>query len=791
MAGDNRLDLIIALRDLVTAPLRRLQGMLQGLTQPLDAIRNAAGRVAGVFQKIGVLGGIIGGLSLAGPIAQAAQFESILVDTAITAGKTGAAAKAAVAEMSRSFGELSLKTGQSSKEIARGAQVMSAANLSPLEIDQFLPDVALVTTAAGAVTDEIGKMAATMNKNMGVQAKDMKQAMAGLVVAGKMGSFELKEMSKEFPKLTASAKSLGLEGTKGIHSMAAALQVARTGAGAGEEAANNFNNFLSKILSGDSIKNFKKMGVDITKVIESAGSKQIDPIEAVIQKIDNLLGKGSEASRSAKLNSLFADMQVQGFIKSMLQQKELYKAVRSAAQSADSGVIDADAATRINTIEGKLSKIKELSFQLINRIGNGFAPLLDPAIKGFETLHAWIADLDKDFPGLVDNIISVGGVVLAVVVGAAALCAVIGPLAAGFEALGAVAAVALSPIGLVLGLLAFAVWRKWDVLKERFQALWSSITAIFRSAVGVIKALFSGDGFALKAAWAQLKADLSLGGKNFKAILSGIGDSLGEIWESAWEGLKTTTINVLGSLLGAMGVDTAKATQIMEGVGKAFETVKKTITDVASSLIDMICGVFRGDGKKVGAALVDGWASLGGLAYEALGAIIEAVMGVVGLVAEIDWGAVWKAYVGFWTDIGKFIYTLFDGALGRIKDRLMDWANTSLKEAVDSIKNIFKGITDTYDEVTGTINQWGSGVATGAGKAWDSVTGVFGGGNEDKTAPAPQAPLGPVAPLSKSEFSGSVKVVVSADKGTTVESAKTDNPGAVKVETGGLFGFAF
>ena len=90
---------------------------------------------------------------------------------------------------------------------------------------------------------------------------------AVLLTAGKAGQFELNDMARFFPLLTAQAKGLGLVGQEAVSSLAAMLQIARTGAGTSSEAANNLANFLQKITSEETVKNFKKAGIDIEQVL--------------------------------------------------------------------------------------------------------------------------------------------------------------------------------------------------------------------------------------------------------------------------------------------------------------------------------------------------------------------------------------------------------------------------------------------------------------------------------------------------------------------------------------------
>lgn len=88
----------------------------------------------------------------------------------------------------------------------------------------------------------------------------------------------VKDMARNFPELTANASALKMQGVPAVASLAAALQIAMKSAGSADQAANNMSNFLGKITSPDTVKNFKKMGIDIEKEMKSAAAKGTDPL---------------------------------------------------------------------------------------------------------------------------------------------------------------------------------------------------------------------------------------------------------------------------------------------------------------------------------------------------------------------------------------------------------------------------------------------------------------------------------------------------------------------------------
>ena len=242
---------------------------------PLPPISPGAGARSGASPRSGggfnggdaALLGAAAGAALIAPLREAARFDALLRDIAITGGATGAEVERQIGRMRTQYEQLALATGQSSEGIAEAAKVLVAAGLQPELIEQLLPTIARVGTAADASLKDLANTAFQLNHTLGITPEELERSFAVLLTAGKAGQFELNDMARFFPLLTAQAKGLGLVGQEAVSSLAAMLQIARTGAGTSSEAANNLANFLQKITSEETVKNFKKAGIDIEQVL--------------------------------------------------------------------------------------------------------------------------------------------------------------------------------------------------------------------------------------------------------------------------------------------------------------------------------------------------------------------------------------------------------------------------------------------------------------------------------------------------------------------------------------------
>lgn len=635
---------LVSLIDKMTGPMRQLTGTLD--------------RFADAGRKIGIIGAAVAGLSFVQPIQAAAAFDSTLRDIAITAGKTGGQVEQLINAQAVSYQKLALQVGQKSADIAAAAQVLVSAGMAQPLIDQLMPTIGKVATAANAAISDTAKTAFALSDALKIPADQMELAMAKLVTAGKLGRFEFKNMAAEFPELTAQVAKLGVTGMEAVDFLGAALQTAMKGTNNPATAANNLKNFLSKVAAPDAIKNFKEeLGVDIVGVMTNATAKGINPVEAVLEKltsklavpqkeIDKILkdakakgmsdkdaetalrGRIQQLLQGTKIGKLYADMQVQDFLIPFLLNKAGYKADKAQIAGSDTSVIDNDFESRRRGMQAALNDLSEIGTQASRRIGVSFGQWLPGVMGAVKGLTGVIDSIDARFPNLIGNVLMFGGAALAL----GAALAILTPV---FTALGAVIGLVLSPVGLLaaaitaLGYGIYQLWQNWDTA-------WSSIKTATSSAVQAIAATF----LTITVALAEM--------------IGAVETRLGELvtWFTALPGRITGS---LGSLAGELTQAGAAAIQgLWDGMKAKFD--------------EFIAWVAAIPGRITG--------SLGSLAGELTAAGAAAIQGLWdGMKAKFDDLIAWVA------NIPKAIVN----ALGN----LIDLSNVSIK--MPSLPSIFGG----------------------------------------------------------------------------------------------------
>jgi len=480
------LDVIVRMKDMLSSPLRRL-------TAGLRSIGNVA-------RSIGLVGTAIAAISFMGPIKEAAAFQQQLLDIAATQNLSGQAAFDFVDVAKRQYEDLALSVAQSSADIAASAGQMIAAGVNQDLVDASIGTIGRSATASGAAMADMANVATSLLQTLKLPADQLEDALGGLVVAGKEGAFELKDMARYFPTLTSQMAKFGVTGREAVNFLGAALQIARKGTSEPAEAANNLKNFLSKILAPMTVKKFAEAGVDIEAVMRDAATKGINPVEAVMQKIAKLSGvSGGEIEKLMKaakdnglegadalghvreqlekihgagaLGELFQDVQVMDFLIPFLGNVEEYKRIKEEVAKATAGIIDEDFETKMKGLTAQLIIFKEIGTQAAREVGFAFGSWLPMISDNLKSALIWMRELDDSTGGMVRQALSFAGAAVLVATGLGVLGVVLPIIGVGFAALLAL----ISPVGLVFaGIAAGAVhiYKNWATYGPRLSRLW-------------------------------------------------------------------------------------------------------------------------------------------------------------------------------------------------------------------------------------------------------------------------------------------------------------------------------
>ncbi|BDV42443.1 phage tail tape measure protein [Geotalea uraniireducens] len=325
-------------------------------TAKLDALQKKAEKLGESAQKLDGLGrpllaaGAIGAIGLD---LSAVPGDAIAAEHALRSlGNVGNLTNAQLDRMNGGILVTSRWVNQTQKELIEGMNVLVAAGLNPEIATKFMPVIGKTATAATAAVADISKTAFAAYDNLKIPINQLERVMDSLSLAGKEGRFELKDMATYFPMLTAGAQALGVKGVGGVAQLGAALQIAMKGAADPSVAANNFQNFLQKVTSKETVKNFEKFGINVETELNKALKAGMDPFEHMIGLIMKATG-----GNKFKLSELFGDMQVTNFLNPMMQNMDEYRRIRDEALTA-TGVVDKDFTNMMGTTVEQWKQLK-------------------------------------------------------------------------------------------------------------------------------------------------------------------------------------------------------------------------------------------------------------------------------------------------------------------------------------------------------------------------------------------------------------------------------------------------
>ncbi len=450
----------------------RGQGMATGM-----AAGGAASLATGMVMARPILGGI----------EQAQEFQSGMTDIAQKANLTRAQAD----KMGASLLVASRAANQMPADLQKGVDTLSGFGLDPTKATQMMKPIGRAATAYKAEIDDLSAAAFAANDNLKVPISQTGKVIDIMAEAGKAGAFEIKDMAGAFPALTAGYQALGQTGTGAVADLAAALQIARKGAGDSASAATNVSNIIQKISSPATIKAFSKFGIDLPKALKKAYAEGKTPLEAIAE-----LTKKATGGDLGKLGFLFEDSQVQQGLRPIIQNLEEYRAIRAKAQAAN-GTTDTDFAERMKDSAEQTKALKVNAAALGISMGNVLLPTVNDASERASKFAARLDEWSQRHPTLTKAVVltAAGLSALFVVlgIGAIVLAGIVGPMYL-FAAAATYTQMSLLPIiGIALAIVAgiallaagvYLIYANWGAISGWFANLWNGLKAIVNGALG-------------------------------------------------------------------------------------------------------------------------------------------------------------------------------------------------------------------------------------------------------------------------------------------------------------------
>lgn len=264
---------------------------------------------------------------------------------------------------------------------------------------------------------------------------------------------------------------------------------------------------------------------------------------------------------------------------------------------------------------------------------------------------------------------------------------------------------------------------------------------------------------------------------DFKAVITGAVNFTKSCVNlfTAMGGLKTVAIAIGALFVGKVAIGIVSTVS-------AFSTMIKVLWPLTKAVWAFNSAMLANPVTWIVLGIVAAVAALGGAIYYIYNNWDSLVAWFTDLWEQIKdvFSSFWEWYKDYWPGVANIAISLFDGFVTFFTDTIPD----SIKKAWEGLKTWFldliesmlgpaKGIIDTISSVTGTVT-------SGVSKAWDSVTGFFGGSdNSDQVQRAVASPLRGALPtlVGESRFNGAMEIRLHTDPGTTAEvtEQRSDN----------------
>jgi TP901 family phage tail tape measure protein len=429
------------------------------------------------------------GRPVLGTIDAASKYQSSMTDIAQKANLSRAAGDA--------LGQTLLAAAQAAnrlpEEMQAGIDTLSGFGLDPRAAMKMITPIGRAATAYKAEMADLASASFAVNDNLKVPIEQTGRVIDVMAAAGKAGAFEMKDMAQYFPTLTAGYQALGQKGVGAVADLAAALQVARKGAGDAATAATNVSNILQKIASPATIKAFDKFGINLPNALKKAYAEGKTPLEAIAELTQKAL-KGD----MSKIGFLFEDAQVQQGLRPIIANMEEYRRIRAEAMNSQ-GTTDTDFAQRMQDAAESTQRLTVAGRALATDFGTQLLPTWSKITGKAAEWANWLGGLAKRHPTLTRAIgltaLGLSALFLVIGGGSLAIAGLLAPFAAltfvagAFDIamlplIGTVAAVVLG-IGALIAV-SYLIYAKWGPISAWFASLWDGIKRVFFTSLQIL-----------------------------------------------------------------------------------------------------------------------------------------------------------------------------------------------------------------------------------------------------------------------------------------------------------------
>lgn len=301
---------------------------------------------------------LMGGM--ASGIEETIDYERALTRFQIAGGNTAAQ----MYELRANIDKVSSATGISRNQLIGGSSAYLALTGDAAGAASQVAIFGKVALASGAEMSDVATAAAALKDNMKIDPADFEKAFSALIVQGKAGAIELKDLASELSGIAPLFTSFkGGTGMEGLATLGAALQAGRKGFGTASEAVTGLQALIVSLNRNAG----KFTGVKIFDRDPKTGKKTLKDFKSIIDGISN-----SRLARDpTALTAAFGSVEAKRFYEQLVANRSMLNELEEASKNG--GAVQADALAYQSSAAGKL----EIAMNNIKlAISNAFTPEL-------------------------------------------------------------------------------------------------------------------------------------------------------------------------------------------------------------------------------------------------------------------------------------------------------------------------------------------------------------------------------------------------------------------------------
>jgi TP901 family phage tail tape measure protein len=498
-------------------------------------------------EQIGVIGGAAAGYSVIEPMRKYSEQEVILRQIAITKGLSGNAAEMEIQRLDKLINADARESGQSNHSIAEAYLDLQGQGIPTGMIDKVIKQHSMAATAYGISPEVLGPAVGALITSFKVPEDQIGATLAAMAGASKAGRFKINDFATHLPGVAASFSSAGIKGREGAVMSFAALETVMKNVGEPGQAATSLNEVLSTVFSPFAERFFAKKGIDLGGMLRAAEKQGVDPLTAVLGKLQKLTAGKTDVETKQILGALVRDQTARTALVALLQHKDDYLGLRKTLGGANQATLQGDFGTQAAGPDFQMKMFNVNTEILGQELGKTFLPIMKLINWALDKLTDSFIWLNENMPQTTSIVMSVaGGMIL--LGGALGILATVWPaITAGFslmlalvrislmpfmkmwrllvviaEGLGALAGISAGAVAVIAVLAAVLVaaavdiYEHWGRFKGFFIDLWAGLADVFGGVTEFLQGILIGD-------WGQMLDGL-------KRLWGGLGEFFGGLW---------------------------------------------------------------------------------------------------------------------------------------------------------------------------------------------------------------------------------------------------------------------